>query len=545
MIFYPQEFQKTCLSDLVQLLTLLRSSYNAEDVVSTHTQLSLEYPGRLLPNIQKDQVDAQKIVSETNLDIEYSQASYDLLSDELQELVDFVNEFSAWEVKLKNPGLRFAPRLRQMVLRIQAVFNTPGYDGLVDDMLDFVRWAVNEAADLMIKSSKASPLAPVTVGLRDKYHDFEVIGNAFSFGIEQRMSGAQFGISNPAHAYAGIHGLGIQRMLSASSAIPHAVLSVFENLDTLVWQGFTVFGFQNDTLVLPCGVINLPAQEIMAPSEWWRLGHETGHIFVMATHLLEAPVIENLVQNLDKGASKKILRRMGINSEELVEELVANVFEYYFCFRGDFDLYLETVWQFLNQYLEGQDHINRLTEFVFRSVFTFLFHLEQNGALPHGQPVEEIILSDQKHLDIFMQRSLDEAMNQRTLMEENSLEHLIFRAVFLPIIGIADRLNHALRRISIDEIVALYRACEPLRSDLFNMFDLCGAPNPVIPNVSTQLKKIGKKLVAGKIIELDDPLDVYLLPLSLQYWKNENNRAVPMPARIAALLSLWHWDQKM
>ena len=90
-----------------------------------------------------------------------------------------------------------------------------------------------------------------------------------------------------------------------------------------------------------------------------------------------------------------------------------------------------------------------------------------------------------------------------------------------------------------------YKQFEPLRSDLNKMFLTCGAPS--VTRISTDDKlftSIQKKLLIGETVDIVNPLDTSLIPLTLKVYEQKEGVSAPLKAQIAGILSLWEWEQK-
>ncbi len=469
----------------------------------------------------------------------------ELLGLDLEALQQQIDAFEIWEHDRHNLTLRQTSQLRQMVLRLQAISATPGLESIVNDMFPFVEAAVGKAC------SQVGHIAPViiTQGIRSTYGQLEDMENVYLFGLDQRMAGARLGLGHASQAYSNLQGLGIPRILRASSAIPLGLISGISPDIGDNWRGFTVFGFRNDTFTMPGEVINLPHQDMLHPEDWWRLGHESGHAFGMITDLLDNPILGGTIDQLDKSM---LARVTGLGVPAIVDELAVSVFEYVFCYRGNFDLYLTTTWRFFDSLLEGSGEIRRLEEYLLRTIFVFFFHLQTRGALRPRERVSDVLSQGKKRRTLF-DGDIARGLKERAFADQLSLEGIIAHSIVDMIDKVVAKTRHTLRQVDLRELAAAYINLETLRTDLFDLFDSFvdraghpkGIDNFIADDLPATLAKIGNQLHNGEIIDVANrPVDAFLIPLALQESKARNgDESVTQTARLAAILSLWHADR--
>jgi hypothetical protein len=318
--------------------------------------------------------------------------------------------------------------------------------------------------------------------------------------------------------------------------------------ERLRWPGFVVFGYGDEAAKLTYSVLNLPYQYAIVPSEWWRLAHEAGHACAELQRLLDFPELRTMVQHLEVVQAEN--RDIRGDPEELVQELVANIFEFELAFRRHFDLYVRTVWRFFNRRLEGREQEGRLIEQLLRTTFVFLYDLEQQGILQPGQGVDQAIKDGTFQHPIPEDKSMDICLGLRALGEYRSLEDLIEAEVIRQAIDAAPRLSHAIRPVAVDRIAELYRACEPWRTEFAHIFRRIRLVDPSMPHLEEHLQQLWDSLATGNVLNRLPQTDVFLIPLALQYQcqvlsdKGDTGLSVvPLRVRIAAMLSLWHWDR--
>lgn len=536
LLIQPSESSQevNSIEEVLRLLSTLRLNFS-KYIISTHTALGIE-----LPNM------ASASTSES-LQIHRNEFE-EKIDHEFENLKDKVNRFEKWEKERENITLKQTSQLYQVVSRLQAIAATPGLEGVVNDLLEFVKSLVRKARNQV----KRIPPVLVSEYNRKRYLELEDMENVFLFGLEQRMAGARLGLGHPSQAYSNLQGLGIQRVLRASRSIPFGLLMSANIEVAQKWWGFTVFGFRNDTFTLTSGVINLPYHDMLHPEDWWRLGHESGHAFGMITDLLDNPLLRDSINRLDKNA---VIEYVGRDYELIIDEMAVGVFEYVFCYRGNFDLYLRTTWRFLDNLLEGVHNLERLKEYILRTLFVFLFHLEYQKSIKSRETIDEIIQKGNMRETMF-EGEMSHALKERAFKEEQSLEKIIEHSILDKIdkLDVATRITSLLHQVNLRDVASAYRAIEAFRSDLFHLFEAYQQRQEAefkrdlkyynLPDIENILASIASALEDGKIIvDLDSPADVFLIPLSLQYTKNEKGIGISQRARIAAILSLWHQDR--
>lgn len=136
------------------------------------------------------------------------------------------------------------------------------------------------------------------------------------------------------------------------------------------WNSFCIYGYASNPKLLHGGIINLPSYAIFDPQFLWVLFHETGHI-----------VFEN-VNTKDLIDEAKELKRLGIVLEEedaidIGEEAFADLFDFYWGFNEEFELYIQIVWSFLLENIlpNKQNLENEINFYFYRTfcVYHFLY----------------------------------------------------------------------------------------------------------------------------------------------------------------------------
>lgn len=530
LLIYPDKAceKPTRINSVMKILSKIRSTFSSEIIASTTdlgTQI-FDYAAELVENN-----DDEKLAQNRELN----------LAEDFEKLIKDVQDFSSWELARNNLTLKQSSQLMQMVFRLQAIATTPGLESIVNDTFEFVRAAVRKARN----QKRRVQTILLNEENRKNYTELEEMENVYMFGLEQRIAGARLGLGHPSQAYSNLQGLGIQRILRAARAIPFGLLAGVNEDIARQWWGFTVFGFQNETFTLTSGVINLPYQDMLHPEEWWRLGHECGHAFGMITDLIDNPILKNTIDRLD---AKIINELIGMEPSQVVDELAVSVFEYLYCYRGDFELYIETTWSFFDHWLEGVHNVTRLKQYLLRAVFVYFFHLQINEVIKPRERVGDIFLRGENKRTLF-DGNISEALKERAFRESKSIEELIIRSVMERIDEVIERTKYTVRQADISDVAKAYMHIEFLRSDLQDLYEKymgeSGLKKLILNDVRKRTQKIANMLIKGKIINiLENKVDIFLIPLALNLLKRSNgNKVISQRTRIAAILSLWHHDR--
>lgn len=518
---------------LLKVLSILRTKFSTE-VISTHTDIGITLNNEAIKvKYPIDHVDFK------------NQARKEKINKEFYNLNKKLEKFQLWETDRTNITLAQSSQLNQMVLRLKAIAATPGLENVVDDLLEFV-WATIRKANSQIKRV---PQIMVNDYNRRKYEELEDMENIYLFGLEQRMAGARLGLGHPSQAYSNLQGLGIQRILRASKAIPMGLLRGVNKFVAEKWWGFTVFGFGNDTFALASGVINLPYQDMIRPENWWQLGHESGHVFGMITELLDNPIIRESSEKIDKDVIREILNQ---DPDRIIDEMAASVFEYLFCYRGNFNLYLNTTWRFFDDLLEGSEGTERLKEYLLRTIFVYFFHLQINDVIKHQESVEDVIQRGKRRRTLF-DGDTNAALKERAYAESESLESIIRKTIMEEVEKTVSKIKYSLLQVDVKDLATAYKAIEYLRGYLFDLFEKYAEDKTskekklkrfLVDGLDEKLKSMANDLEQGKVfLNLDLDLDVFLIPLSLQYKQYILHEDVSLRGRVAAILSLWHIER--
>lgn len=549
----PDNYRKTSVEILLQVLGAVRAINKecvelnnksmADDwIISTHTMLSVDSKEIPLQNNTQEKV----IGPIRNIEYESEENQHNKILDDyknrLRKHFKILNDLVKIENKYDNPSIKIADSVNRMIQRTQSLLENPGLADLGLDTIEYVLWVLDNLT-LFINEVRNRPGGQnLTPPIRQRFLDFDELIRAYLYGLNQRLIGIHFSESDPAQSFSGIHGLGIQRYLRAVNAIPRALHSGFTNSNQEDWHGFTVFDYYPNTLILANHIINMPFSNINDPSQWWGLGHETGHAFCMSSGALERPYIQDLAKKLfqDTGFST-----LGISPYEFVEELIATAFEYQFCYRGDFELHLEALWRFFNYYLAGRnDGVKKTTEYFIRTVFTFFYHLEQDKRLIPGVSVQDHIRRGKEEKTLYKWPSFEEGVIYRAWGEKNSIQEVIDTELIVQIIRFADKLKFELKNLDMDLIEHIYSLCEDLRTEILEIFSDYSKGRLLNNNLLSHCEMVRKSLDNGEILEFKNQMDLFQIPLALSdSSKSKEHSSVSEQAKIAAVLTLWHWDR--
>ena len=174
--------------------------------------------------------------------------------------------------------------------------------------------------------------------------------------------------------------------VSASWKITRAATALVQDLLEGLgqpWEGCIVVDWDADFSQSGSGIISIPHGQIVVPSGWWGLGHETGHEH-LRQHLaelwasdLESYGVETSMEELIDRASTGA-PCWQITPAWFWEEIYAELFDFIVTMGADWDYYLGTAWT----YVQKAVYRHQIPEFVFRSVLVKAVHLAMQGELP-------------------------------------------------------------------------------------------------------------------------------------------------------------------
>lgn len=482
---------------------------------------------------------------------------------------DLLQDLQRFEARLDNPLIRFSPLLSQMLSRYQAVTTVKELDGLIDDLVGFLVAIFDHVETILFKN----PLLPtVDQELRNAYDVFETAHRVFQLGFDQRISGAQVGMANAARAFTGVRSAGIQRILTAANALPRGLLweFTFRGIREPLWTGFTVFGYEGDTLRLEYGVMNIPAGNLLEPAEWWMLCHEAGHEFVQVLRLLERSDVKALVDEA-LYSNKRALSMRGVRTlctreeiQDLIDEILAEIFSFQFGFGRDWEFYFSTLWDFLQDYLEGRLSLDKALSYLIRHTFVYFYHLEVEGALGRNEKVQQAIdrgrvlgsqLYSQQEREAWYaegEETLENNIRHRAFARYGSVADVVRKHLMPPIIDdLAPKVASLISQVDPELVAHWYLVLEPLRSLLIEVFRQVGI-EPATYSISTGLEKAQRHLRRG-VLCLEKDIRPMEIVLALKHEKTRRLQGKQRPladekwtqAVLAGLLSLWHKEKTM
>jgi hypothetical protein len=465
----------------------------------------------------------------------------------LDEIFEFYEDF---EKPLKNSLLSQSPSLASVALLFQAAYKDLEASNAFLDMGSFMTrtWeVVNE-----IKRD-ARGLPQVTRESKMRYRQLQALGELAMAGYRQRMTGIKLTPESNMGLWLNLFGCGIHRVVAAANAIPRSILSSMASVtqnEKLYWNGFCIFGYRPWTCRLDNGVMNLPLTFLFDPSEWWRLAHEAGHEYGDLINLPNLPEVMRLASayaNRIVGDSR--IEDDLIEAETMISEIFANVFELEMGFLGNWDFYIDCVWRFLNDYLEGDADHERVAGFALRSLFAGFHNLESLGVIKRDVPIAEYEQEGRKGPWIDLDYNLRIRFVGHRFLEGGGLRGLLDE-LLTRVLGdpnsAAPKLRNWLYALDRDIVVERFRVLERIRAVLdrhIRQPAIKYAEQHNIRRASTgyfaELDRLYRVLSDGEVLTSCRPRPFDIV-LALQYAKQHRPESVPSKARVAAILSLWH-----
>jgi hypothetical protein len=536
----PKENEKTSIGHLLKIIGYIRSTNTSNWIVSTQTQFSVaKFRNERGATVNVNDINA-------NIQRERDSQALEKVNGKLQFYVENLEKLTKIEKVINNPSVGFSENMKKMLFRTKSLLLDPALMGQGLDVLEYALWAGDEVSKFIGDLEEKFDNKTITIQKRRQFQHFDEMIRAYIYGINQRLLGVHFSDNDPAQAFSGIYGFGIQRYINAVNAIPRALLRSFSSFEGKDWHGFTVFDYYPTTLILASRVINLPFSYLNDPSLWWSLGHESGHAFYKFTNLGERPIILNTISKLE---NSKSFISLGIRADTFIEELFATVFEYQLCYRKNFELHQENIWEFFNYFLPGRIDVEKcINEYFFRTLFTFFYHVEQKGGIIPGLSIFDLFpITNEKDLQSNY-RNLKYFLLSRPWHEYGSFKNVVQFELLEKTAERAPNILFELRLLDFQILEDIYKISEELRGEFSRVFTEYECPNLEENIFPAKILKIYEQLLLGNILVLDNPLDVFLITIAQKeinngYKRNEITKNQKERARIAALLSLWHWDR--
>jgi hypothetical protein len=198
----------------------------------------------------------------------------------------------------------------------------------------------------------------------NKTEDFAIkVSESLRYGADLRLYGTYGRIEEVAGQFSSLRGGG-QRALLAVAALPTCLMKQ-KGID---WPGFIVSGTYKFS-TQNC-VIHVPTEALWEPHSWWALYHETAHLLIDYDSKLVNQDLKEIKLFLAHKEPRFWLKQ--------VTELAAEVIGYEFGFYGNFDLFMELIWNYLINTLPaasspGYDRLSSYEPYIIRTFFVFLF----------------------------------------------------------------------------------------------------------------------------------------------------------------------------
>ena len=207
---------------------------------------------------------------------------------------------------------------------------------------------------------------------------------AIANGAQLRSYGIYGNVEHPFGGFSRLRG-GVQRSLRALEVIPSYI---FHRLSTgrgfhHYWYGFIIV--EDPKFSHISEIITVPTEALWRPETWWALFHETAH--VMLTRLDWVDI------------DKQNIRQLLFNKKapdlwfEFTIELAAEVIGFKIGFFGDFNLYLEVLWQHLTDIEPTQRKYVDTNEYLLRTLFVEIFAFRHcTDVTEEGELEDELFL---------------------------------------------------------------------------------------------------------------------------------------------------------
>jgi hypothetical protein len=216
----------------------------------------------------------------------------------------------------------------------------------------------------------------------DSHHDDQIaivqeLVEVLAYATEERAHGAFLSLEQLANL-SPTKG-GIQRILTAAAFIPKSLLARVGKQ----WFGCIVAGYHNEFFLSHYEAINLPFEYLFRPEKWCGLFHEVGHtaFFDMHFYNMAGPELAHIIRGLVPGEAEDSPAYLAWM--DMAWEIGADMFDLYFCYGIDLDLYCDNIWPFL---IRSND---KLTFEHFRRYF-LIFQFWKHLLLPNRSTFSNI-----------------------------------------------------------------------------------------------------------------------------------------------------------
>jgi hypothetical protein len=230
--------------------------------------------------------------------------------------------------------------------------------------------------------------------------------DAIIYGAQERIQGAFIALEHVEGKFSPTKG-GIQRVLRA---LDYASLKVM-NYAGLNFNGFTVAGYNNQGFYSYGEVINIPMDVLFKPEEWWGLFHEMGHAALYETNFVDL----HKDNDLRKFYSWDERSPFSYLEKNMVSEISADMFDFYFCHDMKLDLYMSNILNYLGKDINSSRylryfcifmihkylHLNRLSKFPSNIDFVYDLNIYKSYYKRYKLRLPSTIWDDEKTISKF------------------------------------------------------------------------------------------------------------------------------------------------
>ena len=460
--------------------------------------------------------------------------------DALGRQVEALKQFhQAYESLLNNPLLHEADELAQIVLAYNMAISNPLLQDALYDLAGFMDETVEVLKEAAARGRKSPRVDAETQKL---YNELRTIADLFAFSFRQRMSGLQVNTPSLEGMALGPQRARTQRLLAAANAVPRFLLSEIALQPPIVWRGCSVFGYAPLPSRLNNGVMSLPYRYLVDPSKWWQLSHETGHEYSAFIDLPKQVSIQRIVMEYAHQLDQTVDEESFLATTELIDEIFANVFEFEFGFLRQWDLYSRTVWQFLNDLLEGEESQERIIGYLLRSLFVLVYHVENTLRLDPSEPLDALRRSQEEITVLELDDELLDRIRARFLAaagDSGIVEGLIELFLRDTVQVYAPKLRIRQYRGLVSTLAQRYRALESLRGELHMRIRSTHRYRTHV-GFNHRSRQIASHLRRGHVLVDKQYTPVEIL---IALHTDDEPSADNWSTRIATILSLWHWEK--
>jgi hypothetical protein len=467
---------------------------------------------------------------------------------------DLSKEFGSWYEKAKNlsdkedkyqhPQFVYGRRVIDLIERFQLTYNMSHTWEIVFDMKDYLENVIIKLVESITKNLPEFPRIDLQKDVLIWYRSLEDDIQIVNFALDKRIAGVDLGIGN--RVVSNISGLGNYKTLLAAKAISYSLFKVANSS----WNGFTIFSYNPLTSCLPSGIINMPDYSLDDLLTWTQIGHETGHAYSIQYNLMETiPFLSDLSNDLLS------LNQPSLNSKEIcdnfIEELLADIFEYLFCYGGNFEKYRNNTWTNLDRELCNSINPDEISHHLLRTICILFIHLENKGFLENGNSVKKSISREPGLYLIYQNHSLERGILDHLLGREVSFIDCVNNNIIHPLLekdGFV-HINNEISKYNPDFLEKTYNAIDFYRSSLFSIF-----LNPIKNSSSSKnsidfelgkwqkiIDKMKNKLGKNEFCKINSKNHFEVCCLLLAIQELSSKLEFDQSKRLAIILSLWDY----